>query len=294
MDASLPRPARREFRRGDARVRSSLLSMLLLGTALVELALVWAAFENAVPIVLVAGLHFGLCATLLAFGIKREATAEAREAGGAPHAPWTLDANTVALALWTALTGPAGPVLALLVWLARWTGAGQPAADFDAFLAGDPEDPITRRTAEMESAILDGRLATGPPVGLVPLRDVIESGSQAEVLTALRAASKNFGPDLAPVIRKAAVSEDAAVRVMAATVLANLKKDFGDRIAAARDILDAAPGNAQARRAVFEACTNYARSGLLTDDLASEMRRTALAYAEAPHPVSPADGWSAA
>ncbi len=203
-----------------------------------------------------------------------------------PDATGAMDTDLAGLAVWTLLAGPFGPLLAAAVSMARHAAPSDTLEErFDDLLEGQPGDPATLHIGELCDALDDGRLGTDAPEGLDPLLDAIEHGSQAEALAALRAVSMHFGPDLAPVVRRAAVSEDAAVRVLAATVLADLKKHYSDRVSAARRILDEDPGHHPARQALFEACMDYANSGLLSADLAGEMRRMAFACSDGLHTV---------
>lgn len=238
-----------------------------------ELVILAGILSGTVPLAVGLAIHGALCVGLLVL---------ARQQHG------SVDPGLALLAVWTLLTGPFGPLIAAIGSLARRASSSGLDARFDDLLAGDPEDPATLRVSDLCDALADGRINTSPPRGIKPLLQTLESGNQAEALAALRAASTDFGPDLAPVIRRATVSDDAAVRVLAATVLANLKKDFSDRVSAARLTVEQAPDDSAARHALFDACMAYANSGLLSDDLASEMRRTAFSYGEVPSHAGPA------
>lgn len=109
----------------------------------------------------------------------------------------------------------------------------------------------------------------------ISLYDCMETGTQQEQLNALRVIANDYASDFAPILQAATVSRDMAVRVMAATVMAKLRKRFADDVEAAERRLADAPADTDASRQLTEACLAYADSGLLGDELARRYRAQA-------------------
>lgn len=175
------------------------------------------------------------------------------------------------LSIWTAIAGPIGIILSGIGWLGRMAGKRTGGHDFNTWVEEDIRAEYREGSVEhLVESLNDNRMGLDTPKTLGSFTDYIASGEQDEQLNALRVIGANYGPDFAPALNAALVNPDAAVRVMAATILATLKKQYSDRLAELKiqSAEDQLVASLTIQRA--EAHIDYADSGLLNDDLARE------------------------
>jgi hypothetical protein len=163
------------------------------------------------------------------------------------------------LALWSAIAGPFGTLIAAGLGMFRWPPA---TSEFAEWLQGQVEPQRKRRLQRIRSELRYNRSRIEGASAVTPLGEIFLEGSQKERLDALNAISRRFEPALAPALRLASKDADASVRVLAATVTAMLQKTqiegVGVKMAAARS--ERTP---QAWLALAEARLRYEASGLI-------------------------------
>jgi len=209
------------------------------------LALLWGAIDLG----LYAGIHFVGCLCFTGWLLGR---------------PIATAGDTVALQIvaWSAVAGPFGSFVAAALLI-------RPLAVPPAVAFGNDAESLTAdctkytRVERMHLALLDRRVRLDQAHEIRPLMDVVAEGSQPEKLEALGIVYRRYDADLNLVLKRALQDADAPVRVLAATVAAQLhatfSRDIGDRQAAA----DATPDVARNWRDLADARLAYAESGLL-------------------------------
>ena len=161
---------------------------------------------------------------------------------------------------WTACLGPFGALIGAMLLLPR------KADNTDLAEVAAPH-PVPSRLTALHTAINDHRLRILGAHASRPLLDIVIEATTAEKLDALSLIAKRYTPALAPALKKALEDTDASVRVLAATVLAQLNNDHTRHIGALQNVTQATPTHAS-WRALGEARLAYAASGLLDADRA--------------------------
>lgn len=172
------------------------------------------------------------------------------------------------LALWTAIAGPLGILIAIFV--AAFGQSRLPASqDFGAWIDGQVATWHSR-TRALRSALLDGRLRIEGASRVVPLLTVFCGGSQKEKFSALTVIVQRFEPSFSRALRLAAQDSDPSVRILASTVIAKLQAKAGARLVALKEAAAASDGAPEAWLALANAHAEYADSGLLSPYQARE------------------------
>lgn len=195
-------------------------------------------------------LHLGLCVVAAAVRLW---------CGFRQVCPADGIAVSLQLFLWSALAGPFGAAIvgALLIPRSLSTeGAPKPGS------AGSGENTLSC-VERLHNALLDQRLRLAQAYEVRPMLDVIIDGTQSEKFDALRLIGKHYTSSAAPVLKRAIEDKDASVRVLAATVMAQLHNSFVKRIGERQGTAKAAPEAPDGWSALAQAHLDYARSGLL-------------------------------
>lgn len=176
------------------------------------------------------------------------------------------------LSAWTALLGPFGALIGATLFLPNAGGGidadhGTGAASPDRITTGDDDDAMPGPLETLHNAVLDSRLRLGGGCAVRPLLDLVIEGTIGEKLDALSLIARHYIPALAPALKRALQDADVSVRVLAATVMAQLHNAHTHRIGALQDAARAAPTEA-GWRSLGEARLAYAMSGLLDPDRA--------------------------
>jgi len=233
------------------RIALSRLVLLVIGTFCLQSALLSAFATERIAMPTYIAAYLGLCVTALSLGGWWSRS---------PSNSHEVPRRTIVvlqLLAWTALAGPFGALIAVGLLIpyrsepspGTWNGAtGQ---------TGLSEIEL------LHNSLLDGRLRLDRAHAIRSLLDVIIDGTQAEKLDALSLFSKRFVPALAPVLKRALEDPDAAVRVLAATVMAQRHDSYMRRIGDFRAKAEAAPELPAPWRKLAQACLDYAASGLL-------------------------------
>lgn len=238
-------------------------SAVVLGCGVVGLdALLFVALYTEWLTGLVAvGVHLGLCLGVALPGLRSIARS-------GPGAEW--QGAMLRLAAWTVLLGPFGALIGMTLLLPKAdTGPGAPtAATATAATVGAAEgDAAPSRLEALHNALLDGRMRLGGGHTIRPLLDIVIEGTAAERLDALGLIAKHYVPAFAPALRQALQDTDTSVRVLAASVMAQLHNGRIRHIGALQDAAKATP-TPTAWRLLGEARLAYAGSGLLEPDRA--------------------------
>lgn len=240
----------------DSPPRTSSPQSLVLGLLWLESVLFLAFVAQRIEMSVYMGLHLGLCAMTAAFGLWWARVSIAADDSN--------DATVLVLQLvaWTTLAGPFGSFIAAALLVPK-SGAARSTDATDETAA-----PIARRSdltrlELLHGSLLDRRLQLGHAHAIRPLLDVMIEGIQIEKLDALSLISKRYASALAPALRRALEDNDASVRVLAATVMAQQHNTFTKRIGAIQAIAKAAPDSSNHWSALGQAHLDYAASGLL-------------------------------
>jgi hypothetical protein len=211
--------------------------------------------------------------------------------GAARGGSSTRQSAMLQLAAWTALLGPFGVLIGMTLFLPKGA-AGAGAVSQGMAVPGAEGDAMPSHLEALHNALLDGRLRLEGGHTVRPLLDIVIEGTTPEKLDALGLIAKRYAPALAPALKRALQDANASVRVLAATVMAQLHNGHTRRIGALQDAAQAAP-TAAAWRTLGEARLAYAASGLLEVDRANReadegdaclARADALERAEVPPP----------
>lgn len=221
------------------------------------------------------GTHLALAFVTALPGVRRRR-------GGRRRVEW------LHLAAWMLLLGPFGVLIGMTLFLPR-THAEDGTAPQRPAMPDDGAEATPGRLELLRNDLMDGRLRLGGGHLIRPLLDVIIEGETTEKLDALGLVAKRYVPGFAPVLRRALQDADSSVRVLAATVAAQLHNSHTRRIGALQDAAQAMP-TPEAWRALGEARLAYAASGLLEADRAkreADEGRGCLMHADAPDPAQP-------
>ena len=195
-------------------------------------------------------------------------------------------------ASWMAVLGPFGALIAMTLFLPKAaSGTGtvlqQPA------VPGGEADGAPSGLEVLYNEVLDGRLRLDRGHLVRPLFDIMIEGEKAEKLEALAVIAKRYVPAFAPPLKRALGDADASVRVLAATVMAQLHDAHTRRIGALQEAAQTAPTPGD-WRILGAARLTYAASGLLEAERAQReaeegnaclARADALASAEEAQPA---------
>jgi hypothetical protein len=197
------------------------------------------------------GVHASLCVAALALG----GWWAGRHSLGKEAADRT--AMVLQLVAWTGLAGPFGALTAVGLLVPHNVGATGRAGD------GARGQATMSRLELLHGSLLDRRLRLEAAHSIRSLMDVVIDGTQLEKLDALSLISKSFVPALAPPLKRALEDKDAAVRVLAATVMAQQHNIHMREIGGLRAEAEAEPESPTLWRELGQAHRDYAGSGLL-------------------------------
>lgn len=254
--------------------RSSGLWSLVLGLLCLQSGLFVAFVAGRIETPWYLGLHLGLCVATAACG------------------RWWIGTSAAAvilqLVVWTALAGPFGSLIAVALIVPRRAAASDAEGTADTTFTINQGPELTRLEL-LHGSLLDRRLRLEHAYTIRPLLDVVIDGTQIEKLDALGLISKRFVPALAPILKRALEDKDAAVRVLAATVMAQQHNTFIKRIGALQATATEAPESARHWSELGQAHLTYAESGLLERSRAEAETAQALAHLARAEQLDPAN-----
>lgn len=206
--------------------------------------------------------HLGLCLATMTVAAGWAALA-------APAERSDRLAVSLQMVLWMLLGGPFGTAAALALLAPMSPSAALHPADHET-----PAVPFDR-LERLHGAMLDARLRLPDAHRVRPLLDVITIGSQAEKIDALNVISRRYSAAAAPLLKRALADSDGAVRVLAATVIAQQHNAHTSRIGALQARAAAAPEALSSSAELAQAHLAYADSGLLDAARADAERHSA-------------------
>ena len=109
-----------------------------------------------------------------------------------------------------------------------------------------------------------------------PFRDIITSGTVSQKQMALVKIARYFSPQFAPLLWYATKDSNAAVRVQAATTLANIERIFMMRYMKLESALEAHHGASPEKLKLAEFYDDYAHAGLLDEKSRHDLRIKAI------------------
>jgi len=200
--------------------------------------------------------HLGLCAAVAILGL--------RWSWASPTVEEARDKTTtvVQLVVWTILGGPFGVAIAAMLLVPQRSQVERAATASGVGAPSDGHSELTRPEL-LHGLLLDRRLRIEHAHLIRPLLDVILDGTQIEKLDALGIVSKRYTPAFAPALRRALEDKDGAVRVLAATVLAQQHNGYTKRIGAIQAMVKETSEHAKHYSELAQAHLEYAQSGLL-------------------------------
>ena len=189
------------------------------------------------------------------------------------------------LALWSAIAGPFGAVIAAAIGASKWSQ--EPVwHDFGTSLEDQIASKHMKEIQHLRNELLDNRLRIEGASGVTPLTDALAKGGQKEKLDALNVIGRRFEPSLAHALRLATRDSDPSVRVLASTVIAKLQTKTTERLAAMRKAAAMSDGP-EPWLALGEAELEYSASGLVTSSQAQDETSRALMCIEKALNVAP-------
>jgi tetratricopeptide (TPR) repeat protein len=155
--------------------------------------------------------------------------------------------------------GPFGALTSVLARCSAWMGKTKPVP-LPVQIAAN--DEIPDESVDFSKPLPPGFEALDQP-HVEPFADLLESGTLAQKQTVLEKITRYYEPAYAPLLRKALGSQEAAIRVGAATALAKLENNFMQRFMELEKRHRAAPENEQIMQALAACCKEYAEAGLV-------------------------------
>lgn len=234
---------------------------LALIVSAVEVAMGVALWSGEVDVFVAAELRFALCAILLIGAFV-----------------WSFDpgARSICLqvGLWTLVGGPFGVALA---WMLIIFGRRKQREEesFGEWVDKQMEASIDSEYDTWRALTLDDRLRIEGASETQPLCDILDGDDQRAKLKALSVIHRRFDSAMIAPLRTALHDTDAAVRVMAASVLAKLQKEYGDQVVELQKEAEERPGDPVQWILLSHMHLAYVRSGLLSAERLRDEREKA-------------------
>jgi hypothetical protein len=156
-------------------------------------------------------------------------------------------------------TGPFGALTGTMARYAAWAGKAKAIKKPAKTPANDEEIDESMDFAKP----LPAGFETLDQPHVEPFADLLESGTLAQKQTVLEKMTRYFEPAYAPLLRKALGSQEAAIRVGAATALAKLEHGFMQRFMDLEKRHRAEPENEEVMKQLAACCKAYAEAGLV-------------------------------
>ncbi len=109
-----------------------------------------------------------------------------------------------------------------------------------------------------------------------PFNDILAYGNLKQKQTVLMKIMRHFRPAFAPLLRYALHDKEMAIRVQAATIIANIERHFMTCYMQLEKTLHDCPENSDELLAFANLCNAYVDSGLLDEDSAHKSRQKAI------------------
>jgi polysaccharide biosynthesis protein PelE len=155
--------------------------------------------------------------------------------------------------------GPFGALTSVLARCSAWMGKTK-AVPLPVKVAAN--DEATDNLVDFSKPLPPGFEALDQS-HVEPFADLLESGTLAQKQTVLEKITRYYEPAYAPLLRKALGSQEAAIRVGAATALAKLENNFMQRFMELEKRHRAAPEDEQIMQELAACCKEYAEAGLV-------------------------------
>jgi hypothetical protein len=137
-----------------------------------------------------------------------------------------------------------------------------------------PEDVINDNEVTYERIIF-GLDSVAPEVNVEPFHDIFSYGTLQQKQMALMKITRYFRPQFTGVLLRAVNDADMAVRVLAATVITKIERNFMEKTLTLEESLLSDPENVSKMKLCAALCDDYAGSGIL--DAVSEQKSRAKA-----------------
>ena len=193
------------------------------------------------------------------------------------------------LTVTTAVLGPFGGFGTLLtillrIWYAR---RSKPFEEWHRSMFPDePLESWQEIMALVENAAQNGE---DEEARITPFVDILSFGSFASKQAVVALITRQFKPQLSPVLRLALNDSDNAIRVQAATAITKVEEGFLSRMLELRHTIEEQPKNAQLWLAIATLCDEYAYAGILDREREHECRQNALQYYKEHLKLQPSD-----
>ena len=226
--------------------------LVMLVTLLLETLLLFATFADMLPILYATLLHIGIVLLLLFWQQKIF------------RCPEMGNRIVYLLLVATAAFGPLG-VLGTLFTILMHAVYQRFSTDFNDWYSGlFPEEPPDEVSELAEFLEAHSRF----PGANVPdsFRDILANGTQQQKRDAVVLMAKRFQPSFAPAMRSALVDSDSSIRILAASLITSIEKDFQDRTMRADRAVAESPDSIDKLLRQARLYDDYAFTGLLEQD----------------------------
>lgn len=179
------------------------------------------------------------------------------------------------LMLTVAVTGPFGAAGTLLTLLLHAIYRRRASTFESWYMALFPEDE-RNAAQDLYDLLATGREVSADHASVASFTDVLSFGSTEQKQAVIALLARHFRPAFAPALRQALADANPAIRVQAATAAAQIEADFHAASVQVEEAAAKHPRSFDAHWALARHLDDYAFSGLLEVQRASENRARAL------------------
>ncbi len=230
---------------------------------------------GAIPLHTVAAVHLVVCAVLwghATFNMWRDR--------------WRR--GDLLLALMITTTGAIGATGCVFAFILH-TFYSRRTRSFQEWYESLFPDEIRDAAMELFDDIESGRDTLASASSVSSFGDILAFGSFEQKLAVLALVSRHFRPEFAVPLKKALEDESAAIRVRAATAMAEIEDTYLNRSLELSKVLHETPDDFDANLAMARFLDDYVYSGILDEATEAENRQEALRYYRKCHELDPAN-----
>ncbi len=181
----------------------------------------------------------------------------------------------ILFAVFTMLLGPVGAAGMVLCMLYYHISSARALSFEEWYRSIFPQD-VRTLAEEIHENIKYGRDESAKPYEVIPFRDIMVLGNNAQKREALIKMAQYFHPDFAPALKLALDDRNNSVRVQAATTITKIKNQFLEREIILKDAMKDYPDRPLVIKALAKHYDDYAYTGLLEKRREEENRKKAL------------------
>lgn len=186
------------------------------------------------------------------------------------------------LALMITTTGPIGAMGCVFAFILHKLYSRK-ARSFQEWYESLFPDEVRDAAMELFDDIESGRESLASASSVTSFGDILAYGSFEQKLAVLALVSRHFRPEFAVPLKQALEDESAAIRVRAATAMAEVENTYLNRALRLSKALDEEPDNFDVNLAMARFLDDYVYSGILDEATETKNRREAFKYYEKCH-----------